>query len=183
MAFICDPKSNRSNLNYPFTWLEWMIDLWPTRYKKPRLLSWIGVVFTELNDMYLQFLNKRCEELFLASADGTTIKLEKLLNVLFNNDGTEIYITNFLLEIDTLTVFQEDEDTGTIDNFVYNEGENPGDFGGEQPYVFTPEEVQLSTNFVINIPQSLASVIDLGAVRVLVDKYRFAYVTYDIKFY
>jgi hypothetical protein len=183
MAFICDIKSNRSNLHYPFTWLEWMIDLWPTRYKKPRLLSWIGVVFTELNDMYLQFLNKRCEELFLASADGTTIKLEKILNMLFNNNGTEIYITNFLLEIDTLTAFKRGEDTGTIENFVYNRGEDPVASGGTQPYVFTKNEVQLSTNFVINIPQSLASVIDLGALKVLVDKYRFAYVTYKIEFY
>lgn len=181
MAFICDTKSNRSNLNYPFNWLNWMVDLWPTRYKKPRLLSWIGVVFTELNDSYFKFLENRCEFLFLTSADGTTIKLEKLLNVLFNNNGTEIFITNFLLEIETLPIFQRDEDTGNFENYIYTR--DGVITGGTQPHVFRKSEVQSSTNFVINIPNSLASTINIEALKLLVEKYRFAFVTYEIKFY
>ena len=183
MAFVCDTKSNRSNLRYPFNWGAYLLDLWPTRYKKIKQLAFIGVVFKELETMYNKFLEERCEYLFLTSADGSTIKLEKLLNVLFNNNGDEIYITNQLLEINTLIAFIRGEDTGTDDNSIYQRGENPAAFGGDQPYVYTKNEVSSTTNFIINIPSSLASVINIDALKALVDKYGFAYVTYKIKFY
>jgi len=183
MAFICPDNSSRTGFGYIFNWLEFMIDLWPVRYRQERLLAWIGVVFQELDTMYGSFQNRRCEKLFLMSADGTTLKLERLLNMLFDNSTRGIYIQNFAQQLETFSIFRDGEDTGNIDNYIYTEGEDASVYGGEQPYVFRESEVSENVDFIVFIPNRIAPSINLPSVQVILDKYKFAGTVYEIRFY
>ncbi len=181
MAFNCPDKSNRSDFKYEFNWLVWLNDMLPIKRRTVSIFSWFAVPFKEIQNLYLSFLLLRCQLLFQSAANGQTIKLERFLNMLFDDVDRGIIIENTLINFDTLYLYRRGEQPSAGDeSFLYNRDETPL---GNQEYLFQKDEVELSVDFIVKVPSSIYSIINLGELAAIVDKYKFVGTKYKIEQY
>ncbi len=181
MAFNCKTNSNRSSFSYPFSFISWLSDLIPIIRRKVKIFSWYSIPFFELQNLYQKFLMLRCQLLFESAANGQTIKLERFLNILFDNVDRGIIIENTLINFDTLYLYRRGEQPSAGDeSFLYNRDETPL---GNQEYLFQKDEVELSVDFIVKVPSSIYSIINLGELAAIVDKYKFVGTKYKIEQY
>lgn len=66
----------------------------PSFMRKPVMYAFCKVFSKPLKEVYDRFLTRRAEVLFLLKYDSGKYNIERYLNKLFGDGGTDIYITN-----------------------------------------------------------------------------------------
>jgi hypothetical protein len=189
MAYICPEKSPRSNFKFEFSWLIWLNDMLPIIRRKVKIFSWFAIPFREMNNMYLAFLNQRCQWLFESAVTPQTIVLERFLNMLFDNVDRLILIENVGSNFETMFVYRGNLPNGPAEEpsagdeaFIYNRNEAIPPSGNKE-YIFRKSEVELAVDFIVKIPTAIYPVLNLGQVAAIVDSYKALGTIYRIEQY
>ena len=183
MAFNCSPTSNRSKFKYEFSWLIFLNDILPITRRKIKIFSFSALPFKELHNMYLSFLQLRCQFLFESAAGSQSIVFERFLNILFDNIDRGIIIESIASNFETMFVYRDGETPNVGDEiYLYNRNEIiPID--GTQEYLFRKSEVELSVDFIVKIPSAIFPVINLEQVKAIVNQYKSIGTTFRIEQY
>ena len=181
MAFVCPDTSNRSSLNYQLDFLLILNDLLPILRREEKLFAFFSVPYKVMWNSYLGFLQLRCDTLFETAANGQTIVLEKLLNVLFDPIDQGIIIENIGSNFESMFLYKRNEQPAIGDeSFIYNRGEVIPT-GGTQEYLFRKSEVELNEDFIVKIPAVIFPSLNVGQISAVVHKYKFVGTVYKIE--
>jgi len=183
MAYQCPETSNRNNFKYEFDWLLALKDLMPILRKDIKTFSYFSVPFRTLWNSYLGFLSLRCETLYLTAANGQTIKLEKLLNDLFDPIDTGILIENIGSNFRSFIIYKDGEQPSIgNDTYIYQRSEiiPPS---GTQKYLYNKSEVEVNEDFTVLIPSAIYPILNIGQIEAVLNKYKFVGTIYKIEQY
>lgn len=152
-------------------------DLLPAFLRKNRMLAWLQVLLTPLQNLYNAFLSYRAGTAYSINFTGQVLSLEYLLNDTYFDDGTLklIYILDGERR-EPVYVFQQLENTPA---YFYNEGEDY-----DPVYLYNSNE-PTGYDFVVWVPFAFNFPPDkpLAYLIGLVNKHKAAGFQFEIQYY
>ncbi len=145
----------------------------PTIFRQPKWQDWAMVLVRGLKDIHTAFLQFRADTTYWLYFNGQIIYLEHVLNDQFDPTSRGIYIENLAdIQYDYLHNSIEQRTPVYLDNKSENK---PFD------YFVNQSEYDTHVTFTVWVPVSVT--FDQNKMKAIVNKYRIAGKTYDIKTY
>jgi len=152
------------NLNKLIIWLL------PISLRKSKVVSYLVALIKPIQNLYVNFLYFRNQQLYDAEINGQTIKLERVLNDTFDVVERRIYITDgdyftppvFYEEYKNLPVIFYEE--GNTDNPIYYKVDSIDD--------------RVDFNFYVHVPQDVF--FEKPRITALTNKYKIFGRTFDV---
>jgi len=168
--------------NYSIDFIKLITGLLPVILRKNKLVTFIYCATKQLTWLYVQFIAYRTETLRYIAYSSLTADLEYLLNDIFNNGQTGIYVeTN-----DVFPLYLYEEEENETDTYLWLEEESditkPSfDANASETYIYDNSETLSNTSFTIKAPHLLT--FNEDKMRSIVNEYKIAGKTFNIQLY
>lgn len=152
-------------------------NLLPRFHRKSKMMAWLHALLYPSDLLYHDLMVYRDQKLYEARVSGQVESMEWMLNDKFYGDGTlrNIYIDDNNDFENEVYIFNTSElETET---YIYNRDET----ADEETYLFNQAEGKSGSDFTVWVPASLTY--DSDYMRGLIDFFKLAGTTYDIKTY
>lgn len=157
-------------MQFNVNWIRLIAWLLPTELGKTKILRYIIVLIEPIRSNYIAFQEFRKQQLYDLQINGQVIKLERVLNDMFDNVQRRIYITDGATY--QPPIFFEEYKNKSVIFFEELNVENP------IFYDLSILDNIITFNFFVHVPSDVW--LDKTRVRALVNKYKVFGRTFDI---
>ncbi len=143
----------------------------PPFKRSQSILEYLRAAVHPLIELHQNFLEQRQKTLEYLAYNSQVIYLERLLNQVFNNGNTGIYISD-AVQFDYWFLYNNAEQHP---QYLYNTSEN-------QPvFLYNEQEFDTNYDFIVWVPTAVT--FNINRMRALINRYKLAGKRYDIQTY
>lgn len=159
--------------NYNIDWLYIIRILVPPVYRTTNHLDWLQALLKPVRSLYSAFLTYKSDKMYFASIRFQKIYMEKMLNDLYDNDNRRIYIE----DATRLTaVYVANKALGYPPVYVHNSSVTH-----DPLWVYSKSSYVAQLDFVVKVPVSIYSDLNLDQMKAYINDYKFAGKRYEIQ--
>ena len=167
---------------YDFSFYNVVLMLLRTILCRPQMVAWLHSLVTPLEELRLVFSSFREEVKLKVAVTFQTIRIEKLLNDVYDPINQDIEIMDNQEEIIPIFIYNNEEITDDL--YLYNDSEWSTLIPEDKVYAYNEEEYAFSIDFFVKVPTMLYdNMVITGAIeqmKSVINYYKMAGKNYEI---